>query len=159
MFISILLFISSTMVLVSYNNDTSKANPMDKIEIMELIHQYAKNTDLAAAQASADMFTEDGILSSLAGTDQGKKNILIHLERVANTVAKGKRHVMTNVTSTITGDKATSTSYMIVFDATNSTNVIMTCVYNDELVKVAGQWKFKSRKLMIDPSFQPPNKH
>lgn len=156
--IKIFLFLTIIICFLAFTNNLEKHTAMDKIEIIELINQYAKNTDLANAKGSADMFTEDGMISSLAGTDHGKANILKHLEQVATTVAKGKRHTMVNITSDIQGDHATSSSYMVVIDATNSAQIIMTCVYEDVLVKENGAWKFKSRKLTIDPSFKPPVK-
>lgn len=133
-----------------------KSIALDKIMIAEMIGQYAKNTDLGDANASAQLFTENGMMSSRMGTDQGRAAIVKHLEKVNGTVAKGKRHMMTNISSEIKGEKAKATSYMIVVDASHSTNIVMTGMYEDELIKEEGEWRFAKRTLIVDPSFRPP---
>ena len=142
--------------LIAYNvqGQTDAATLiLDKITIAELISQYAKNTDAGNTESSVNMFVENGALSSPLGTVSGHEELRKQLERISSTTAKGKRHIMTNITSEINGDKATATSYMTVVDAENSTNIILTGIYYDKLIKEENMWKFKERYLGIDPSF------
>eukprot|EP00670_Eutreptiella_braarudii_P018272 CAMPEP_0174368708 /NCGR_PEP_ID=MMETSP0811_2-20130205/89874_1 /TAXON_ID=73025 ORGANISM="Eutreptiella gymnastica-like, Strain CCMP1594" /NCGR_SAMPLE_ID=MMETSP0811_2 /ASSEMBLY_ACC=CAM_ASM_000667 /LENGTH=174 /DNA_ID=CAMNT_0015512421 /DNA_START=67 /DNA_END=588 /DNA_ORIENTATION=+ len=116
------------------------ATLMDKMAIEELVKQYALNTDSKNCESSVEMFTDDGVLCSPAGTDQGKAQLLEHLRRVSKTVALGKRHIMTNIVPVVQGTYATCTSYMLVVDAMNRPDVILTASYQDILVKLDGAW-------------------
>lgn len=131
-------------------------NYQDVLVIEQMIKRYANNTDSGNAQDSVSLFLPDGVLDSPMGMLVGHDTLLSHLTEVANTVAKGKRHVMTNIVVSIMDDTATAESYMLVFDATNFTHLIMTATYQDSLIKREGNWYFKHRTLRIDPSFKPP---
>lgn len=69
--------------------------------------------------------------------------------------ANGKRHQVTNVHVVgVSDDEARVTHDMIVLEVAQEPRVIATGRYDDSVVaRTADVWRFKSRKLHVDPGF------
>ena len=126
---------------------------MNKIEIHELVNRYAYYLDKANVESCFELFTNDATLELRIGKAQGKEEIYILLNKILN-FTKGKRHFISNIICDIQDNTANSYSYLLVVDASDSTKVIMTGVYEDELVKENEKWKIKNRRVVVDPSFK-----
>eukprot|EP00457_Paulinella_chromatophora_P004415 gb/GEZN01004427.1/.p1 GENE.gb/GEZN01004427.1/~~gb/GEZN01004427.1/.p1 ORF type:complete len:481 (-),score=72.75 gb/GEZN01004427.1/:455-1897(-) len=127
----------------------------DKIQIEDMIKQYALNLDSLRCRSNDNMFAEDGVLSVTSGVYKGKAEIMAHLQKVIETTAKGKRRVMSNIVVTIDERQGTAEaiSYIMVFDVLQGPTLLMTATYQDELKKICGEWKFQKRTL-VDPCFK-----
>ncbi|MBN2419382.1 MAG: nuclear transport factor 2 family protein [Deltaproteobacteria bacterium] len=132
----------------------------DRAAIMELQSRYVFALDFRDAEAYASTFTEDGSLHWARGEIKGRKAIYDFIASgtydPASKAEKGKwpaasRHFVTNQIIKVDGNTARSFSYW--FEATNNTADRKTMVlglfghYEDELVKIEGQWYFKKRAI------------
>jgi hypothetical protein len=125
----------------------------DKFEITDLLNQYAVLLDLGRIDECTNLFSETASLELRIGIANGKNEIKELLLKILKFTT-GKRHFISNTNSQIDGDNAKASCYLLVIDATNTPQVIMTGVYMDELIKEEGIWKIKNRKLLVDPSFK-----
>ncbi len=126
----------------------------DKVEIQELTARYANamdETDLDAWMATWD---ENGFWSGRLGEFQGTEK-LNELWAALGERIQNKRHVMTNFVIKGDAERAEQRCYMLVFDRVNEARLLATGVYNDLLIKKAGEWKFVERRVALDPSFRP----
>ncbi len=100
-------------------------------------------------------FTPDGALHSAVGVSAGHaalrefaRNYEVSRQRMPNA-----RHFMTNVATEVAGDTATCRSYVqITTSDPRGVRFVFTGQYDDILVKVGGNWKFKERRGIPDTS-------
>jgi len=126
---------------------------MNKIEIHELLNRYAFYLDQANVDSCVELFSDDATLELRIGKAKGKEEIKTLLTKIL-TFTKGKRHFISNIVCEIQQNTAKTYAYLLVVDASDSTRVIMTGVYQDELIRTDEKWKIKNRKLAVDPSFK-----
>lgn len=66
-----------------------------------------------------------------------------------STIARNRRHVVTNREITVSGKTATIYSYLTIFDR-SSNSIIGIATFTDDLIFDSGQWKFKRRLPKAD---------
>ena len=132
----------------------------DRAAIMDLQGRYLFALDFKDAETYASTFTEDGIINWARGEIKGRKAIYDFIAsgtyNPARNAEKGKwpaasRHFITNQVIKVDGNTAEAFAYW--FQATNNTADRRTTVlglfghYEDELVKINGEWFFKKRTI------------
>lgn len=132
----------------------------DRAAIIDLQGRYLFAMDFQDAETYASTFAEDGVLNWAQGEVKGRKAIYEFMAsgkyNPTRNAKKGKwpaasRHFITNQVIKVEGDTAKAVTYW--FQATNNTANRRTMVlglfghYEDELVKISGQWYFKSRTI------------
>lgn len=134
----------------------------DRARIEDLQARYLFALDFRDPDAYAATFTEDGILDYGAGKIKGRAAIR---EMVASMRANDERrraedtsglrpaagrHNITNIVLEINGDRATGTAYWFHMGNANperGAQLNSFGHYEDELVKVDGEWLFSLRKI------------
>lgn len=134
----------------------------DRAKIEDLQARYLFALDFQDPQAYAATFTEDGILDYGAGELKGREAIG---QMVADMRGRSEqqraddesglrpaagRHNITNIVIEVNGDTATSTSYWFHVGNANPDRAAQLNSfghYEDELVKVDGEWLFSKRKI------------
>ena len=122
---------------------------MDDYEaIRQLVARYNLAFDDLDVAGWVACFTEDGFFerSNAGRAYQGSDELA---ELISEFPVKG-RHVTTDFQITVNGDSAKLSCYLTYLDRANNHGIAMFGVYADELVKVAGDWKFRSRRLEVD---------
>ena len=134
----------------------------DRALIEDLQARYLFALDFQDAEAYAGTFTEDGVLDYGMGQIRGRKAIQDMVSglrtRAKETAAKDTsglrpaagRHSITNIVIKVTGDKATSVAYWSHAGNNNAerkAGLDSYGHYEDELVKVKGEWLFSKRKI------------
>ncbi len=134
----------------------------DRARIEDLQARYLFALDFQDPQAYAATFTEDGILDYGVGEIRGREAIAAMVansrrnseaQREADTSGirpAAGRHSITNIVIEINGDRAVSTSYWFHMGNSNpdrSAQLNSFGHYEDELVKVNGEWLFSKRKI------------
>ncbi len=132
----------------------------DRAAIVDLQGRYMFALDFQDAATYASTFTEDGVIHWAQGEIRGRKAIYEFISsgkyNPARNAPKGKwpaasRHFITNQVIKVEGNTAKASAYW--FQATNNTEDRRTMVlglfghYEDELVKINGQWYFKTRTI------------
>lgn len=122
---------------------------MDDYEaIRQLVARYNRAFDDLDDQGWVNCFTEDGFFerSNAGRSYQGSAELA---ELISGFPVTG-RHVTTDFQISVEGDTARMSCYLTYLDRANNHSIAMFGVYADELVKVGGNWKFKSRLLEVD---------
>jgi hypothetical protein len=130
----------------------SQAN--DIVLIQNLTAQYALAMDEARMEDWRACWCPDELnpcFENPAGKFVGKEGFDRLIPVLTQRIA-GKRHFMTNIAVSIVDENtANQTCYMMILSKTGVPSIQGTAVYRDELVKVDGIWKFKTRKIEFDP--------
>jgi hypothetical protein len=133
----------------------------DRAMIEDLQARYLFAFDWNDAQGYSGTFTEDGILDYGGGEIKGRKAIAGFIEQGAASRAQARaatpagerpsvgRHIISNIVVKIDGDKARGLAYWthMTSDKTGYGTVDFFGHYEDEMVKVNGEWLFARRRI------------
>lgn len=125
----------------------------DREQIRELYARYAFTIDYGPFDEWVKYFTDDGVFESPrfgrhAGTDGLRRFTAIYKESMGDAKV---RHMMTNVTFRIEGDRASGGCYLTYYHCKNGKATLEALGrYEDQLRKVNGDWLYQSRKVYID---------
>ena len=129
----------------------------DRAAIEDLQARYLFAMDFGDPDLYVTLFTEDGILDVGSGEIRGRKAIHDVIAKMPNsrTAENGLRpasgrHNISNVALKITGNKAVGRAYWFHYSNTNPERKSVFDGYGhyeDELVKVNGQWLFTKRRI------------
>ncbi len=130
----------------------------DQLAILSLLNQYCHVVDRGTAEEIAALFAEDAILRpSHEGPEifQGRAAIRAWYESYDKRVRAGRRcrlHRITVPFVIVQGDTATAECYLDSTAVLIADDVINVSAgrYEDKLVKVAGQWLFQDRTIIIN---------
>jgi uncharacterized protein (TIGR02246 family) len=121
----------------------------DLEEVRELYNRYALSWDDNHAEELAGCFTPDGVFESYRGRFAGRDAIVGNLADFNLSLGAGRkqRHITTNVSIQLEGDRAKGTAYFIFYVGCDG-KIERTAFghYRDELRKVDGRWFFTSRE-------------
>ena len=130
----------------------------DRAMIEDLQARYLFAFDWGDAQSYANTFAEDGILNYGGGVFKGRQAIRAFMqpsgEQGRPKTPEGERprvgrHIISNIVVNIDGDRATSQAYWthMTTGPTGYGTVDFFGHYEDELVKVNGEWLFSKRHI------------
>jgi hypothetical protein len=133
----------------------------DRAQIEDLQARYMFALDFGDIDTYVSTFTEDGILDIIGMKWQGREEIRKALEGMPRNAPEGEekpagpypatgRHNITNIVLKIDGDKAVGRAYWFHYGNNNpKRNAQLNSYghYEDELVKVDGQWLFSKRVI------------
>lgn len=133
----------------------------DRAQIEDLQARYLFAFDWNDAEGYANTFAEDGVLNFGWGELKGRQAIREFIESGqegreqarANTPEGERprvgRHTISNIVVKVNGDRATGQAYWthMTSDATGYGTVDFFGHYEDEMVKVNGEWLFASRHV------------
>ncbi len=119
----------------------------DQLAIMDLSARYCHATDSHDSEGWADTFTADGAIEAPQGTSQGR-DALIQFSQGVNTGMPNVRHHISNIVICGEGDSATMKSYLNLIN-TEGNATVFTATYEDQIVRVDGEWKFAHRKIVV----------
>ncbi len=130
----------------------------DRLAIMDLCARYYVSTDEADVDAFMDCWVDGEVLfESPFGSFRTRQELrAFEDEHVNRGMAIGKRHLLNNVVIKPgkSDDSALVTTYMTVIEVNDIPHIVATGIYRDSLVvRTPSGWKFKHRKLDIDPGF------
>ena len=133
----------------------------DDREIRNLVARYCITTDDADADAFMECWVSPeefgGYESGPFGSMPTWKDLYEFEKRHVGPggMANGKRHQATNlVIEPISADEVHVTHDMIVLEVAAEPRVVATGRYDKSVVvRTSGGWRFKSRRLTVDPGF------
>lgn len=130
----------------------------DKQEIASLCARYYISTDEKDVEGFMNCWADGEILfESIFGNFTTRAALRsFEDEHVHRGAAVGKRHLLGNVDIRDGEDDrgAYVTSYMVVLEVHQIPAIVATGIYRDSKVeKTADGWKFRHRKLEVDPGF------
>lgn len=121
----------------------------DRVAIHELLLAYGRTLDQRDFDAFGALFTEDGEYSGEKGPEAIAENMRAVFAANPLGLREPAFHVFFNETIELEGDRATSTSmsFYVAPDDLGGYRIVMMAAYEDELVKVADEWKFRRRTV------------
>lgn len=130
---------------------------MTEIEEKELIRElyvrYALCIDADRREDWVACFTEDGVFDSKRLGRHAGRYALIEFMRLYKEYQGGVqvRHVISNISVQIDGDRATGTCYLTYYHSKNGKSELLAVGgYSDKLRKIDGKWLFEYRKVFVD---------
>ncbi|MFL5758642.1 MAG: nuclear transport factor 2 family protein [Thermomicrobiales bacterium] len=146
--------------LVASAQDSNQTDTTaDKAAITELAAKFETTFDQGDFDTNVDLWTDDGVFDHPAGVFKGKEAYRQWAEGFyqQSAASGGSHHLLTNVQITVNGDQADMTSYLtLLVGITSPAPAIISGEFTDHVVKVDGEWKFQTRKLVIATQFGPP---
>jgi hypothetical protein len=163
--------LSATLLLASCSQPQSAAtepasDAEDRLAILEMQNRYIVAMDYFDADGYAAVFTEDGILDWARGEVVGRPAIREFMATGTYDLRKlnfqpaqtedgrewppAVRHLVTNQVIELNGDSARVVSYWMNYSNAADRRQIQWLSYgswDDELVKVNGEWLFKRHKI------------
>lgn len=120
----------------------------DREAIRDLANRYADCVWRRDAAGVVALFAEDGVM------DTGDRPPLVGREaiaRVYESIATGPelQPFVHNHVIELNGDRATGRCYLDLRSTLEAGRMIGSGSYDDEYVRVAGEWKIRSRKLHL----------
>jgi hypothetical protein len=157
-----LLVVASLLLNVSCKSSSAEVGSYaeDRAQIQDLQARYLFALDFFDMATYVSTFTEDGVLDIVAYKAKGRAEIRKKLEesRSVFDVSSGKkeegpyratgRHNITNIVLKIDGNKAVGRAYWFHYGNNNPerhAGIDGYGHYEDEMVKVNGQWLFSKR--------------
>lgn len=130
----------------------------DRLAIHDLFVRYAAALDDGAVETVVGCFTADAVLESPAiGRIDGADAIRAFADRFAAQRAAGTqfRHMITNLSAEIDGNRARATAYLLVLISKEGTHrSLPPGRYQCELVKADGAWRFSRRAVFHDHAYE-----
>ena len=153
-------------LLSNVSSAATESYAEDRAQIEDLQARYLFALDFHDPKLYASTFTPDGILDYGEGDVKGREAIVKVIGGMpSNRVSKGPngealrpsagRHQITNIVIKIDGNKATGRSSWFHVgndNATRANTVGGFGHYEDEMVKVKGEWFFTKRKIFNEGS-------
>jgi uncharacterized protein (TIGR02246 family) len=123
----------------------------DRLEIEELIARYNWAIDTRDGEGVAKTFTADGSFAMRERRFEGRE-ALVRFGSGANQGPPkpnaGSQHWVTNLILEGEGEHISARSYLVRFYVEGEARSVANAgYYTDELVKVNGAWRFKSREF------------
>ena len=124
----------------------------DNLAIQQLYARYNHTIDAGDGAGWAACFTPDGVFSSASGTFTGSEALTTFGDAFAKRI-KG-RHWTNNLLIDGQGDAATGSCYLMLLRLSPGEQppaaILSTAIYRDELIRVAGGWRFARRVVAND---------
>lgn len=130
----------------------------DWFAVNGLFVRYASSLDRGDVDALVDCFTPEGTLASpVLGRFAGHVGIRAFATRTADLKRDEGvqfRHIVSNLEVDVDGDAAHATCYLLDFRTRNGrTDLLSPGVYDCDLRRVEGRWKFVRRDVTLDRAF------
>lgn len=124
----------------------------DKLAIQELLARYNFAINFGDVEGWANCFTEDGIFECPFGIFKGYAALRKYVsDRTAERQGLPLRHMNTNIIIDVQGDHASARCYLLLMQAApEGLKLLTTGVYQDELRKIKGSWRFSHRNVKLD---------
>jgi ketosteroid isomerase-like protein len=133
----------------------------DRALIENMSNHYMVAVDAGDIETVMDTWAEDGVLDWVGGVEHGKAEIREAMSRFAGAGVMGTlppeaterqrmRHQIINHVITVNGDTATSFAYWFAMHNRTThgqVELLFMGHYEDELVRIDGEWKFKKRTV------------
>ena len=123
----------------------------EKDAIRELLAEYCYRLDDGRFEEMAALFAEEGIWETAFGAATGRAAIADLARniraRAGETRPRGI-HLVTNIAIALDGDSArVRSNWTVVQNSPEGPKIGSGGAYYDDLVKEAGQWRFRHRKI------------
>ncbi len=161
--IAILIIVGSFSLgnIAHTNPDTSaieaRLQRMEDVEaIRSLLIDYGQALDSQDLETYGSLFAEDGVWGGGMGSEKGPEAIRKMVEEGISKMPEGlfdnSNHIMSSMEIEVDGDSATSWSRWtwVIEGPDGKPRVERAGHYEDVLVRVDGEWKFKRRQAFTE---------
>jgi len=139
------------LLVAHYRCSKNSLSTEDKLNIMELCHRFDRAINLGDEAKVGTLFHDNASVCTPKGTVVGREKLVEYFNS-CKPLAKGNRHLTCDILVEPDGEQgAVATSYRILHKASSPPALVATGIIEDRLVQVDGEWKFASRKFIMDP--------
>jgi hypothetical protein len=131
-------------------------DPADLLAIQQLYARYCHIVDDADGFSFRRCFTPGGILQVGERVIEGAEALELFGDKMAGRL-RGIRHAVLNVALDGTGDTATGWAYGVTYGTDGDQTLKFTGRYQDNLVRMDGEWAFSKRLFRPDDTAQVPD--
>jgi hypothetical protein len=131
----------------------------DRLAIPDLLSRYCYAMDASRADLTIDLFTDDATLHTAVGEAEGRAGILEWIEGRLKMRAPEFQvgHYLLNTLVAATGPNSAKVRSMLLYtrqrrDGAASAELLGTGIYEDEVRKDEGRWRFSARRASIGPA-------
>jgi len=121
-------------------------NINDRMAILDLCSRYNYFVDTGCAEQAADTFTADGIFDGAAGHAEGRDELIALCQLFAEQFPGGMHFTDNHLFETL-GDVVLHKCFLSYQIPTDKGTDVSMLGYEDEVVKVDGNWRFRSRRV------------
>ena len=126
----------------------------DRLEITDLVARYNHAVDRGDGEAFADTFTDDGALDAAGRLIEGRAALAAFAKGLPGSV-RVPRHIASNLVMEGDGEagQATLAAYVQMYALAGDPprqEVVASGLYDDQLAKVDGRWRFVRRVFVPD---------
>lgn len=118
----------------------------DRMAILDLGARYNYHVDTGASEAWADTFTADGVFDGPAGHAEGRDALVAFCEQLAKDYP-GAMHFTDNHLFEQDGEVVQHRCFLSFQVPGDTGTDVMLLGYEDEIVKVDGEWRFRVRRV------------
>ena len=118
----------------------------DREAIRDLACRYAHCVWQKDAVGATELFTEDGVMDPGDRPPHEGRETMLEIYRQMLEESELRPFVHNHVIE-LAGDRATGTCYLDLHDTIDGRSMTGLGHYEDQYVRIEGQWKFRSRKL------------
>lgn len=118
----------------------------DRMAILDLCARYNYAIDTGATAKWAKTFTPDGVFDGPAGRAEGREQLKAFAEGLAEQFP-GAMHFNDSHLYEVDGDVVRHKCFLSVQIPGESGAMVMPLTNEDEIVKVDGEWLFRSRRV------------
>jgi hypothetical protein len=135
---------------------TAKAPVEDQMEIQQLLHKYCHALDRGSVEEVVELFHRDAVLLPAYESDArhvgrgAVRDWYANYDRTLRANVRYLRHKISSPVIEVSGNMATSVCYLDAdaIPTGSDASIVLLGRYEDELVKDAGRWWFKKRKII-----------
>ena len=135
----------------AYISDQSTLKSEDESELRQIIARLNHALDSGDYALYSEYFADDGVFVSGFGDAIGPEQVANALQQVSPYIS-GKRHIAGNLVISGSGDEATVTSYLIVFERELALEYVGSAVNVDTFKRIDSKWKVVRHESTLDPA-------
>ncbi len=123
----------------------------DEMAIRQIIARHNHALDAEDYALYGSFFAEDGVFTSGFGNAVGPDQVAAALEQSRPFIIN-RRHIAANLVISGDGDRATVTSYQIVFERASAIEYVGSAFVIEELERRDGEWVITLHDSTLDPA-------
>ncbi|MBC2777027.1 nuclear transport factor 2 family protein [Parasphingopyxis marina] len=122
----------------------------ERLDVMELIADYASKLESGDLDGYVDNFTPDGVFEARSGCYEGRsaiRDMVAHLYEIGQDGPGGNRHILGLPYITGADEGCAAQTYVMIASGAGDAPVHSVAQYHDRIALSGGRWRFAHRRI------------